>query len=428
MNKKTLYSFLFLLIVFSSVAFAQKKGDDGKKVAEPFKKGSVVKNYRGYMKASNFAKAKDELDGAMKKFDAARKDPQLYKFKVDALNGLVAAENKKIYLKQNPDTVKYFNYMYELYQTGLKCDTVERAANQEKVAEGKKAENKYGTSVAGIMMPYRKSIYAAGKYFYRKKEYAKAYQYIDLYVKTKTAPVFKDKNGEVKVDDPDDLTEASVLAVLSAYGSSNYKGVMAHLPESLNDKDKECQFLELGSKAAAEMKDTTEMVNLLENGFFLYPETEYFFVTLTKYYNDRGDFEKALATVQKMTEKNPGNRDYWFMCGKEQMLLGMYKEALVSFEKCVEIKADDAESFSAIGNIYLHDAHEKYRKFNLPVTHPAYAKEKAEITELYKKSCDAFEQSKKFDEQHTELWLLELRELYFKLNRGKSLKALDKYK
>ena len=396
--------------------------------ADNFKKSAVVKAFRGYMKDKNYAKAKAEIDNAVAKYEEASRDAQLYRYKLDALNELIGAENNKIYLKSNPDTTSFFNYIYELYVTGLKCDSMEQRYVMSRHAEHKKAEPKLRRGVGQTMLPYRRNLLNAGKFYYNKRDYANAFKFIDMYAQTKSAEVFDDSKGISIVDDPDDVVSISVLAVLSAYGSDNYLGVKSYLQESLRETDLVPQLLEIGSKSCAELGDTTGMVDLLTKGFDGYPEIEYFFMTLTKYYNDNSMYDKALSIASRMCELYPQNRDYWFLEGKEYLLTDNYDKALISFEKCVEIKADDAEAFSAIGNIYLHDAHEAYSKFNVSLSDPSYSRKKASINDFYVKACAAFEQAKTFDEANKELWLSGLRESYFKLNKGRKLKELEKYK
>lgn len=415
-----------LLMVVGFPLFAQKL-DTNKKTTDSFKRAIVVKAYRSYMKEKNYAKAKQTIDEVVGKYDVAAQDAQLYRYKLDALNELIGLENKKIYLNSRPDTVVFFNYIYELYMTGLTCDSVEQRILREKEAIGKKVMPKLRYGLGQTLLPYRKNLLGAGKFFYKKKDYKKAFRFLDMYARTKTAGVFLDNKGETIVADPEDFQEVAVLAVLSAYGSENHAGVMAYLPESLADNDLEPKLLEVGSKSAAILGDTTEMLRLLETGFENYPESEYFFMVLTKYYNEKGDYIHALNKALKMTERYPNKRDYWYMAGKEQVLLGLKKEALVSFSKCVEIKADDAESFSAIGNIYLQDAHEAYARFNIPLSDSSYVNQKAALNTLYKEACVAFELARKFDEKNYALWLDGLREIYFKLNKGKELHALEKY-
>ena len=394
---------------------------------KPYKRSSIVKAYRTSMKEKNYAQARKGLLDAIKQYPEAAVDPQLYKYQVDALNELIGGENRKIYLNNRPDTVAYFNFIYDIYLTGLQCDSLEQVAIAQRLAEGKKGQPRLRGGVQQTLLPYRKNLLEGGKFYYKRKAYADAFRFINLYVQTKSSDVFLDSKGTSIVADPDDMTEASVLAVLSAFGSSNYAGVELYLDESLKDDQLRPQLLEIGSKTAVQLSDTTQQVYLLERGFEDYPDVEYFFITLVKHYNDMGMYDHALQKVLRMTTLHPERRDYWYMAGTEQQLLERYEEALESYQKCLEIQADDAESYAAIGSIHLHAAHVAYAKFNLPLRDPSYARQKAAITQLYKQACQSFEQSRHFAENNPSLWLEGLRETYFKLNRGKALKALDKY-
>ena len=411
--------FIILFTLFANPVHGAEK---------PYKRSSVVKSYRTCMKEKNFAQARQVLTDAMREHPEAAADAQMYRYKLDALDALIGVENRKIYLNSKPDTVSFFNYMYELYVTGLQCDSVEQHAMAAREAEGKKAQQKLRSGVGQTLLPYRKNLLNAGKYYYTKKSYADAFRFFDMYVQTKSADVFQDSKGNSLVADPDDEVDVSVLSVLSAYASSNYSGVTSYLTESLKDENLRPQMLEIGVKTYAALTDTTKAVQLLEQGFEAYPEVEYFYVTLVKHYNERGLYEQALQKVQRMTSLKPQQRDYWYVAGTELVLLDRYDEALQSFQQCIDIKADDAEAWASMGSIQLHQAHVAYENFNLPKSDPSYNKQKNAITQLYRQACNAFEQSRKFDEANTSLWLEGLRETYFKLNRGKALKGLEKYK
>ena len=307
---------------------------------KPYRRASVVKSYRTCMKEKNFAQARQVLTDAIRQYPEAAADAQLYRYKMEALGELIGVENRKIYLNNKPDTLSFFNHMYELYVTGLQCDSVEQKALLEKQAEGKKAVSKFRAGVGQSLLLYRKNLFNAGKFHYTKKSYAEAFRFFDMYVRTKTANVFIDTKGNSILTDPDDIVDASVLSVLSAYGSSNYSGVMTYLSESLKDESLLPQLLEIGAKTSAELSDTLQMVRYLEQGFDAYPDVEYFFVTLVKYYNDHGDYAKSLEKVHRMTTLYPQRRDYWYMEGTELVLLNQYDEAIQAFQQCVNIKAD----------------------------------------------------------------------------------------
>ena len=391
--------FILLFTLFANPVHGAEK---------PYKRSSVVKSYRTCMKEKNFAQARQVLTDAMREHPEAAADAQMYRYKLDALDALIGVE--------------------KLYVTGLQCDSAEQQAMATREAEGKKAQQKLRSGVGQTLLPYRKNLLNAGKYYYTKKSYADAFRFFDMYVQTKSADVFQDTKGNSLVADPDDEVDVSVLSVLSAYASSNYSGVTSYLTESLKDENLRPQMLEIGVKTYAALTDTTKAVQLLEQGFEAYPEVEYFYVTLVKHYNERGLYEQALQKVQRMTSLKPQQRDYWYVAGTELVLLDRYDEALQSFQQCIDIKADDAEAWASMGSIQLHQAHVAYENFNLPKSDPSYNKQKNAITQLYRQACNAFEQSRKFDEANTSLWLEGLRETYFKLNRGKALKGLEKYK
>lgn len=427
MNMRSSAMILIVMLLQVSSVHAQVT-DSIPQPVEVFKKSATVRTYRGYMKDKNYQQALQTIEDAMAKHEEVARNSQFYKYKLEALNELIGEENRKIYLQTQSDTTTYFNYMYELYVTGLACDSIEQLEIQHRLEEGKKMSPKLRYGVGERMLFYRKNLLSAGKFYYKRKDYQNAFRFLDMYAQTKSADVFKDARGNSAIADPNDLQEVSVLALLSAYGSSNYRSVLDYLPESLGDKNLEPQLLEVGSKSAAELGDTLEMVRLLEQGFECFPAAEYFFITLTKYYNDRGEYGAALSKAVRMCELYPQNRDYWYTAGKEQMLLGRDSDALFSFAKCVELQPGDAASLAAIGNVYLHQAHVAYEHFNVPFSDPTYANRKAAITEYYKQACGAFEQARRADGTARDLWLAGLREVYFQLNKGRELRALERGK
>lgn len=419
-------SFVLCLMAMPLCAAAQKK-DDGKK-GEEYRRSAVVKAYRTSVKSKDYSKAKQELDKALAAYPQAASDTKLYSYKMLALNELIKQENRKIYLNQKPDTTAYFKYVYELYDTGLRCDSIEQTQLAEDRAEGKNPKAKLRRELGNTMLAYRSNVVNAGKFYYRKKDYINAYKYFDLYLKTKDKRVFDSHDGGVATKDPDDKTSVSTLAVLSAYASSNYPCVMSHITESLKDTLVKSQIIEIGYKSAAAMNDSTSMLAFLQRGFKSYPEVEYFFMSLVRYYDGCNEYKLALETIEKMLSLYPDNRDYNYMRGKHLLELNMEDEAVAPFSKCLELEADDAESYSALGDIYLNKAQEAYMRFNLPLSDPLYAQRKKDIMNLYEKACSYYENARKYNENNHEMWLTGLRETYFKLNKGRELRALEKYK
>ena len=199
------------------------------------------------------------------------------------------------------------------------------------------------------------------------------------------------------------------------------------MPQALGESNRRQQILEIACRCYEQLQDTAGLELKLLDGVKTYPSSQFFFFTLVKLYNDQQRYADALAVTNQMLQHNSRSRDFWFIRGKEEAYLNKQDDALQSFTTATEIKTDDAESYSAIGNIYLERSHELYER-QKGLTGQALQAIKDEMHSLYIKSKTAFEQAKKHDEHNTALWLAGLRELYFKLNMGKELKAIEKIK
>ena len=214
-----------ILILFFTLSCSQAFAQG----TEAYKRGSVIKTYRTCMKDKNFAQARQVLTDAIHQHPQAAADLQIRRYLVDAINEQIGEENRKIYLGNRPDTITYFNHIYDLYTAALNCDSVEQHNLQVKLSEGKKAKTLQRSFLAQTMLSYRTNLLGAGKYFYKKKDYPAAFRFLHLYAQTKKSQVFEGPKGEHLLTDPDDLASVAVLAVLSAYASEHPDGGMAYL-------------------------------------------------------------------------------------------------------------------------------------------------------------------------------------------------------
>ena len=78
--------------------------------------------------------------------------------------------------------------------------------------------------------------------------------------------------------------------------------------------------------------------------------------------------------------------------------------------------------------MYLDKAHQFYNSAGLKLGDKNYLSNRRKLNEMYSDAMKAYESARKFDENNQDLWLSGLRETYFKLNKGKELKALEKIK
>lgn len=393
--------------------------------ADVYKRGTVVKAVRTHWKANQFAKADTELRNAWAKYPQAAADPQLYNMELNTLHQMSLLQNRNMYLGTNPDTVKYFDHIYNIYYYGMKCDSIESVPD-----ERGRQNYRYRRNNADIMLRYRKNLHAAGRYFFSKKDFRKAATYVDLYLSTKTLPMYK-AASKPYAESEADTTRMSTICVLSSYAVSDHRLAVKYLNTSLSveaDTTTKVQLHEIGSKSYAALGDTVSMLSSLRSGFSLSPRTEYFYLTLLNYYTAHNQPVDALTLTDSMLTVMPEHRDYWFVRASLCSQLDMPSDTiLAAYARCIQLRPDDVDSYVATGKIYLQRAQKLYSAFNLTLTDPGYLKAKAAISAEYDHACRAFESVRALNESKTELWLAELRECYYRLNKGRELKGLERY-
>lgn len=390
-----LITLAIIAITCAETAYAEKKD---------FKRAACIRDVKANIKGETYAKAIEIIDNAMKTYpEDAGNDPELYSLRIESLRNLMLDEARKMYLKQNADTAKYFGFIYEMYVNGIQCDSLANIPNSKG-----KVNNPYHKTILADNSKNLKNLFAGCNYSYKKNDYAKAYNYASMYLRM---------GGEHR-------TNAASIAVLSAFAQQKYDSINQYMETALNDSSISTQLYEIQARANAKTNNRKVQKEALTKGWEGNPTHDFFYLNLLNLYHEDKDYQSALELTQKQLEFDNHNRDLWYIKGNEELSLERYDEALTSFNSAVNIKADDALSFSAIGNILLKKAQSLYDA--LPsVPKDLLLSKKMELRTLQTKAKDAFESARKFNSTETTLWLSGLRELYFKLNMGKELKQLE---
>lgn len=423
-NCKLIFFVVFIMLSFSNIVNAQnsKTGDDKEHKTEKEKINikKLKKEARNAVKSTNFSQAESILEKAVAASTDAKSDAGLFNMLMNVEHGLADAENRKIYLKNNPDTAKYFSYIYKVYLYGLTCDSLDRVPDHKG-----RVKPQYTTNVSSRLVSYRNNIKSAGKFFYNKGKYAEAYKYFDLFISTLNNPLITSaKNARY---DADSLSIMR-LAVFSAYNSSDYESVMKYLDRVMEDTVAYATLCQIGSKTEMALGDTLKAAAYLYDGWRSDPMREYFYITLVEYYIDAKLYQNAYDIVADQLNINPQNRRLWYIKGKCQQCLDSLDAAIVSYEHAIIIQDSDAQSYSSIGDIYVTKAQRTYRANNNKVGTSAYSHAKTQETEYYRKALANYEKARKYAPNDPTLWYEGLREVYFKLNMGRQLNQLEKDK
>lgn len=385
-----------------------------------YNRKKTVREVRSNLKAERYAQAEDIIQKAMKAWTEADADLELNSLMLNTENALAAAENRKIFLNNKPDTAKYFSYIYKVYQYGVKCDSLDRLPD-----ERGRVRTHYSSAIASNLLSYRNNIKSGGKYFYKKQNFKEAFRYFDMYMQTVHQPALV----ELKNFKPDvDTVEVALMAVYSAYSAADYPNVVRYLPTALLDSTDYAYVCQLGSRSYMELKDTLSAVDYLYEGWKADPRNEYFFVTLVDYYINRHNYDDAYNIISAQLDEDPNNHRLWYIYGKCQQCMDSIDSAIESYKHAVAIRPDDAMSYSSLGNIFIDKARIAYNVNNYTVGTRAYTRAKQEQDALYDEARVYLEKARQYSPEDTSLWLSSLSEVYYKLNMGDELKALESLK
>ncbi len=403
-------------VAVSCCCVCAQDGKDGDKKQEVNMK-KTMKEARAAVKSSNFAQAESLLEKAVGESAEARGDAAVHFMLMNVEHGLADAENRKIYLKSNPDTARLFSYIYKVYRYGLSCDSLDRLPDRKG-----RIKPHYSAGISSRLLFYRNNIKSAGKYFYKKGKYSDAYRFFDLYLSTMHHPLVCGAKDARPATDSLDLMR---LAVYSAYNASEHHGVLKYIPTVMEDTVSYTTFCQIGSNTMFALGDTLSATGYLYKGWDADSTQEYFYITLVECQIDRKQYGQAYTTVSAQLERTPQNRRLWYIKGKCLQCMDSLDSAILSYERAVAVQNDDTLSYSSMGDIYVIKAQQTYRSNNFRAGTASYSRLKRQETEYYRKALENYEKARSFAPNTPALWYEGLREVYFKLNMGKQLNSLE---
>ena len=343
-----MYMRFFAIIFLFLISFVHIYSQDNNNSESTYKKKSIVKNYRTQYKAGNYSNAYDVLKSAFSTFSDANNDPELWLMAMNAKYQLYLEENRKLFLKNNADTVKFFTYIFDSYTCGLKTDSL---ASISSISEKQKQSVSY--EVFEKLSNLRNNLLSGGKFFLKHKNYSNAYKYFDLYLSTNQSSfAYKYRFDDVLTDN--DSVAVSKLAVHSAYGCQQYHDVLKYLNIAISDTVRRPLLLEIGAKSALQIQDSLKYLDLLTDGFENYPHNDFFKANLIQFYHNNGDYDNSIKILDKCIESDSLNVKYWKLKGGELMAKKDQEAALMIYLHLMNLDPYDYETASILGNIYLN--------------------------------------------------------------------------
>lgn len=172
--------------------------------------------------------------------------------------------------------------------------------------------------------------------------------------------------------------------------------------------------------------DTVRSLRTINNGETAFPDTTRIMIQKFNIYLWSGKTEEALNLLQKIKEKEPTNHVVYFNIGTVLNEIGKFDEAVVAFERAIELKPDYFDALFNFGTMYFNrflaireeaeklgfSEQEKFEKLN------AQAQEILAKAQPYLEKCYQLN-----PKDHDTLYML--RQVYIRMNQLEKAKEIE---
>lgn len=353
-----------------------------------------------------YVKAEKLMTDLLKKDSANRENPKIYNMWLQAVEKQYGQLNVQMYKKEKVDTVRLFTLTRQLFAIGETLDSLDMRPDKKG-----RVNPEYRKDNAQRLMTYRPNLFYGGTFYLRKNELQTAYDFFELYMDCARQPLFSDHD---LMNTDGRMGEAAYWATYCGYRMNDPVLTLRHAELARRDTAKLEHTLQFAAESWRQLKDTKKYVELLEEGFGLYPRSAYFFPRLMDHYAAKGNYEKALAFADEALKAD--STSTLFLLAKSTMLLnlGRYAQCLDYSERLIALDEQAAEGYYNAGTACVNIAQRMDSR-----------KHKKQIRKMYEKALPYMETYRRLAPQETMKWADALYRIYFNLNMGKQFDEID---
>lgn len=382
----------------------------------------TIKDARYQLDGNEAKKVTDRLNDAERKLleilpkqKTGRQKAQCYYLAAMVQRKFNTIENEKLYLKKGMDTVQFYQSIYKMYHYLFQTDSVEVSSSGHNL--------KFRKRVRKYLLDYKFNLLSGGRYYLKGKKYDEAFKLLDCYLTSAHQPALAD---DFLFQTDSMYVRAAYWAVVSAYYTGNYEGVIRYKDDALNYQKNKMFIQEYVCKSYLALGDTMRWVKALKTGLVNYPDHTYFFINLLNYLNVSQKYDTAIQFADYMISYNPKLPLYWFAKAAVYMKQKDYKQCITYCDDALSL---DSMHYGA--NLYkgmaccqlAADKSELLRA--MPFSSPDYLLLRDQVLSYYRVALPHLERVKRMRPQEEATWAPLLYAIYLHLNKGKEFAEMD---
>ena len=367
----------------------------------------------------NFEEARSKIKGALQ--DSETKDDAKTWFTAGQIeNFQFDKESTKQILGQQPNENVMYNALYEIFPYFLKAYELDQLPD----AKGK-VKPKYTKDIKSIMKANFPYYINGGAYFFEQENYKKAYEFFEQYIEAFDSHMMKEGEPENTPVDSNYVFANYYAAIAASMLSDNQLSIKALKRATKIDYHQNDLYQWL-VQAYKDEEDNENMEKTLLDALAVFPNEEYFLITLVINYINAEKNDKALEFILTAIKNDPSNAQYYDLAGYiyENGYQDMAK-AEEYFIKAVEINPESEDSNFNLGRIYFNQGVVQLDIANDIADVRKYNEEKDKAKELFRKTLPYFEKVYDLNPDQMEV-KIRLRSIYYNLDMGDKLEQISK--
>lgn len=372
---------------------------------------------RASLKANNGDAALADVQ-KYEKTEEFKDDPELYHYGFEAYVKKNNTLNEQAYLKQLKDTAGLFNSVYGIFEYAIRCDSFDSKPNDKG-----KVKIRYRKDHESMLRRLYPNLNNGGLFFVSKSQFPDAYKFLSMYINVPQQPVF---NKKLSDKDSLNIIRAAYWATVCAYQMKDSAKFFTYYPLAVKDSTYRAKEMELAAEMYALAGDVESRVKCLHKGVKEFPTNYYFFANLLDYYNEQGQYDKALALSDSMLSDDP--RSVISLYGKSLVFLKMkrYDDCITVSKSLLQNDSTYTDVYYNIGASYYAKAIEYDNKVTADMGMTEMRNIKREVDKLYRTALPYLEQYRAMAADKIDRWGRPLYRIYLSLNMGDKFDEIDK--
>ena len=404
-----------LLLLVTCLSFTTAPAED--KTEEPVKVKVLLKNARSALKNNKDQEQNEKaLLEALDREDVNDKQRAEFLYLCSELQqSMNDQQNMKLYLKQEYDTVKFFNTILKMDNYLLRCDSVEQLTGKFKWRD--KGKN--------TILKYRSNLLSGGKWLLKRGNVAEAYEHFDTYLRLPDEPMMA---AQTALREDSVLSKVAYWATISAYNARQYGHALKYIDRAVAGADGtlRASLTEYKAICMKQTQDTLGYVRTLKEGAERYGSHDFFYLNLMDYFMAVDSADVAVKMSKYMLQTQGERALYWYgMCQAYQRLCD-YDQMLRCADNTLSLDSSFVDAHYMKGVAYLNQATAFSKTMSSDIRSAKFRRDRVRLNSLYQLAREPLETYRALRPEDKQHWGEPLYTIYLNLNLGKEFSEIEK--